>query len=138
MVGLSSPYNGNSARSSYSSIGPSSGPEILIFKRFRSAWPSIDQRKFSIVSSDPDALRYASNFASSNHLLLVRIQVNSAENEEVNLNLNESDRSSANGTTIGSRCGFQGRIIDDEEATACDLDSASSRDDIPITYCRAN
>ncbi|GBP85747.1 hypothetical protein EVAR_97243_1 [Eumeta japonica] len=25
-------------------LGPSSGPEILIFKRFRSAWPSIDQR----------------------------------------------------------------------------------------------
>ncbi|GBP23164.1 hypothetical protein EVAR_82327_1 [Eumeta japonica] len=24
-------------------LGPSSGPEILIFKRFRSAWPSIDQ-----------------------------------------------------------------------------------------------
>ncbi|GBP37604.1 hypothetical protein EVAR_34641_1 [Eumeta japonica] len=46
-------------------LGPSSGPEILIFKRFRSAWPSIDQRKFSIVSSDPDALRYVQNIADS-------------------------------------------------------------------------
>lgn len=46
-------------------LGPSSGPEILIFKRFRSAWPNIDQNKFSIVSSDPDALRCVENIAGS-------------------------------------------------------------------------
>ncbi|GBP75618.1 hypothetical protein EVAR_99218_1 [Eumeta japonica] len=28
-------------------LGPSSGPEILIFKRFRSAWPSIDQHFYN-------------------------------------------------------------------------------------------
>lgn len=31
----------------------SSAQQILIFKRFRSAWSNIDQHKFSIVSSDP-------------------------------------------------------------------------------------
>lgn len=44
-------------------LGPSSGP--VIFKRFRTAWPNIDQNKFSTVSSDPDALRCVENVASS-------------------------------------------------------------------------
>ena len=46
-------------------LGSSNGPEILIFKRFRTAWPNIDQNKFSTVSSDPDALRCVENVASS-------------------------------------------------------------------------
>jgi hypothetical protein len=46
-------------------LGPSSGPEILVFKRFKTAWPNIDQNKFSTISSDPDALRCVENVASS-------------------------------------------------------------------------
>lgn len=46
-------------------LGPSSGPEILIFKRFRTFWPNIDQNKFSGVSSDPDTLRCVENVISS-------------------------------------------------------------------------
>lgn len=46
-------------------LGPSSGPEILIFKRFRTFWPNINQNKFTTVSSDPDALSCVKNVASS-------------------------------------------------------------------------
>lgn len=46
-------------------LGPSSGPEIQIFKRFRNAWPKIDQNKFNTVSSDLNALRCVRNLANS-------------------------------------------------------------------------
>jgi len=34
------------------SLGTSTGPEILIFKRFKDAWPFVDQNNFQVVSSD--------------------------------------------------------------------------------------
>lgn len=56
-------------------LGPSSEAEILIFKRFRTAWPNIDQNKFSIVSSKPDALRCVENIAG-NTILFAEKQLN--------------------------------------------------------------
>jgi len=35
------------------SIGTSTGPEILIFKRFREQWQFIDRDNFQVSSSDP-------------------------------------------------------------------------------------
>ena len=34
-------------------IGPSTGPEILLFKRFKSQWLSTDQTRFQVASTDP-------------------------------------------------------------------------------------
>ena len=34
-------------------IGVSSGPEILIFKRFKDCWVLVDQEKFQVASTDP-------------------------------------------------------------------------------------
>lgn len=56
-------------------LGPSSGPEILIFKRFRTAWSNIDQNNFSTVSSDSDALRCVENVADST-ILFAEKQLN--------------------------------------------------------------
>lgn len=56
-------------------LGPSCGSEILIFKRFRTAWPNIDRNKFSTVSSDPNALRCVENVASST-ILFAEKQLN--------------------------------------------------------------
>ncbi|GBP94933.1 hypothetical protein EVAR_100467_1 [Eumeta japonica] len=68
---------------------------------------------------------------------IVRIQVNSAENEEIIASwLNESDESSAdeNDYIQSDRVvDSEDEYCDDEEATACDLDSASSEDDIPLS-----
>ncbi|GBP00663.1 hypothetical protein EVAR_100473_1 [Eumeta japonica] len=73
---------------------------------------------------------------------IVRIQVNSAENEEIIASwLNESDESSAdeNDYIQSDRVvDSEDEYCDDEEATACDLDSASSRRHSVILYCRAN
>ncbi|CAB3241244.1 unnamed protein product [Arctia plantaginis] len=49
----------------HQALGPLSGPEILIFKRFREICLDIDQNKFSTVSSNPDALRYVGKIAGS-------------------------------------------------------------------------
>ena len=35
-------------------MGPSSGPAILIFKRFQSFWPNIVQSEYSTAASDPE------------------------------------------------------------------------------------
>ncbi|GBP67963.1 hypothetical protein EVAR_25359_1 [Eumeta japonica] len=69
---------------------------------------------------------------------IVRIQVNSAENEEIIESwLNESDESSANENDYIQSdrvVDSEDEYCDDEEATACDLDSASSEDDIPLSH----
>ncbi|GBP18054.1 AN1-type zinc finger protein 4 [Eumeta japonica] len=61
-----------------------------------------------------------------------------AENEEIIASwLNESDESSAdeNDYIQSDRVvDSEDEYCDDEEATACDLDSASSEDDIPLSY----
>lgn len=45
-------------------LGPSSGPEILMFKRFKAAWPEIDPTKFnSALSSSQDNASHMIAFA---------------------------------------------------------------------------
>lgn len=46
-------------------LGPSSAPDILVFKRFKTAWPNIDQSKFSTIQSDLNALKCVEHITSS-------------------------------------------------------------------------
>lgn len=45
-------------------LGPSSGPEILIFKKFRNAWTNIDKNNFSPISNDSSALKDIANVST--------------------------------------------------------------------------
>lgn len=44
-------------------LGPSSGPDILIFKRFKNYWSKIDQSDYKTVTSDPISLESIQNVA---------------------------------------------------------------------------
>ena len=39
-------------------LGPSSGPEILLFGRFKKCWSEIDQEKFDFGISDEDIKKH--------------------------------------------------------------------------------
>lgn len=56
-------------------LGPSSGPEILILKHFRTAWRNIGQNKFTTVSSDHDASKCVENVATET-ILFAQKQLN--------------------------------------------------------------
>lgn len=44
-----------------SSIGPSSGPDILLFKRFQTNWPAIDTKSYESFKSDHSFFNIFSN-----------------------------------------------------------------------------
>ncbi|GBP74684.1 hypothetical protein EVAR_58950_1 [Eumeta japonica] len=44
-------------------LGPSSGPDILIFKRFKNYWNKIDQIDYKTVTSDVHSLELVQNVA---------------------------------------------------------------------------
>jgi len=45
-------------------LGPSKGPDILIFKRFQSQWQFIDRSSYQTAASDADISRSVSGVAS--------------------------------------------------------------------------
>lgn len=45
-------------------VGPSSGPDILIFKRFKNNWAGLKQDDFKTVSSDASTLKYVENISA--------------------------------------------------------------------------
>ncbi|XP_063547373.1 uncharacterized protein LOC134754858 [Cydia strobilella] len=45
-------------------LGPSSGPEVLLFKRFKKNWTHINPKDYKNVISDPESAKYVENISS--------------------------------------------------------------------------